>query len=110
MQSLVQILIFKAIEPLSCLVLVTGPRKIGTLRFWPYSLIYSSIGALYVHGWSFFSSFLSSFGDRVWIFSFRTIKLIQIIYYDADGDDDEENDDDEEEDYDEDDDEKMQIF
>ena len=35
------------------------------------------------------------------IFSFKTIRLIQIIYYDADEDDDEEDDDeeDDEEDY-----------
>ena len=44
----------------------------------------------------FLFSFLLSFGDRVWIFSSKTIKLIQIIYYDADEEDDEENDDDEE--------------
>ena len=45
----------------------------------------------------FLFSFLLSFGDRVWIFSSKTIKLIQIIYYDADEEDDEKNDDDEEE-------------
>ena len=62
-------------------------------------------------GWSVWGQFV--------IFSFKTIWLIQIIYYDADEDDDEENDedddeedeeDDEEDDDDEDDNEKMIFF
>ena len=33
MLALIQIWLFRPIEPISCLVVVSGPRKTGTLRF-----------------------------------------------------------------------------